>query len=140
MLRNTTADSLSASSYRTVPWIAGISLAIIGCGGESFSRHQISGNVTFQGQGVEYGTIIFEPDASIGKLAPTSYARIENGAFQTAAKESPTKGKYKVRVMGFDKSKMKTDVEPGEIVDTPELFPEHVLNVEIPPSQRAARY
>ena len=66
-------------------------------------------------------------------IAPTGFARIENGAFQTDQSESPTTGAYKVRVLGFDKSKMKANPAPGEIIDTPELFPEHVLQVEIPP-------
>jgi hypothetical protein len=104
-----------------------------GCGGEGFPRHQISGKVTYQGQPVEYGAIVFEPEASIGKIAPTGQARIENGAFKTDSTESPTTGAYKVRVTGFDKSKMKANPAPGEIIDTPELFPEHVLQVEIPP-------
>ncbi len=108
-------------------------LVLTGCGGEGFPRHQVSGKVTFQGNPVEYGAIVFEPDASIGKIAPTCHARIENGAFKTDSAESPTTGTYKVRVTGYDKSKMKPNPAPGEIVDTPELFPEHVLQVEIPP-------
>jgi hypothetical protein len=84
-------------------------LLLPGCG-EGFPRHRLSGKVTYQGKPVEYGTIVFEPEESIGKIAPTGFARIEN-----------------------DKSKMKLDAGPNEIIDTPELFPEHILRVEIPP-------
>ena len=75
---------------------------------------------------------MFEPDASVGKIAPTCFARIENGSYQTARAESPTTGKYKVRVMGYDKSKMKKDAAVGEIIELPELFPEYALEAEIP--------
>jgi hypothetical protein len=112
-----------------------LAMLLSGCGGEGFPRHQVSGKVTYEGKPVEYGTMIFEPDLSIGKIAPTCYARIENGAFKTDPAESPTTGAYKVRVMGFDKSKMKTNTSPEEIIDTPPLFPEHVLQVEIPPPE-----
>ena len=79
------------------------------------------------------GAIVFEPEASVGMIAPTSFARIEQGAYQTERKESPTTGKYKVRVMGYDKSKMRTDAAVGEIIEMPELFPEYQMQAEIPP-------
>jgi hypothetical protein len=93
----------------------------------------VTGKVTYQGQPVEYGAIVFEPEDSIGKIAPTCNARIENGAFRTELAESPTTGAYKVRVWGYDKSKMKTNTTAEEIVETPELFPEYNLRVDIPP-------
>lgn len=106
-----------------------------GCGGDGIKRHQVTGKVTFQGQPVEYGTIFFEPEASVGLIAPTSSARIEHGEYQTAKADSPTTGAYKVRVMGFDQSKMKKNTPPEEIIETPELFPAYTLSVEIPPPQ-----
>ena len=66
--------------------------------------------------------------------------RSQNGAYQTAPTESPTTGKYKVRVMGYDKSKMRTDAAPGEIIEMPELFPEYAFDAEIPPPGRQARH
>lgn len=111
--------------------------AATGCGGDGIVRHQVSGKVTFQGQAVQTGAVVFEPDASVGQIAPTTFARIADGAYETEHAESPTTGKYKVRVMGYDKSKMRTDAAPGEIIDLPELFPEFALEVEIPvPSGR----
>jgi hypothetical protein len=105
---------------------------LIGCGGDGIVRYPVAGKVTYQGQEVQAGAIIFEPDISVGQIAPTCFARIENGSFQTAHDESPTTGKYKVRVMGYDKSKMRTDAAPGEIIDLPELFPEYSLEANIP--------
>jgi hypothetical protein len=115
-------------------WAAALATCVIaaGCGGDGITRHQVQGSVTYSGQPVQDGAVVFEPDASIGKIAPTSFARIENGSYATARAESPTTGKYKVRVMGYDKSKMKKDAAVGEIIDLPELFPEYSLETEIP--------
>ena len=116
---------------KLLPVLLGASF--LGCGGDGITRHQVSGTVTYRGQIVKDGALVFEPNASIGMIAPTSFARIEQGSFQTEKKESPTTGTYKVRVMGYDKSKMRTDAAPGEIIEMPELFPEYQMQVEIPP-------
>jgi hypothetical protein len=114
-------------------FVLGLLVVVGGCGGDGIKRHQVSGSVKYEGQAVQDGALVFEPDASIGMVAPTCFARIEGGKFQTALSESPTTGKYKVRVMGYDKSKMRTDAAPGEIIEMPELFPEFDLQVDIPP-------
>jgi hypothetical protein len=112
--------------------LVGMGVFASGCTGDGIVRHQVSGKVTFQGQPVNDGAIILEPDASIGKIAPTSFARIENGSFRTTRAEGPTTGKYKLRIMGYDKSKMKKDAAVGEIVDLPELFPEYAIDIDVP--------
>ena len=118
-------------SRSALVWI-GLAATLAGCGGDGISRHQVSGTVTYQGQEVQDGAIVFEPDASIGRIAPTSFARVEKGRFQTDRAQSPTTGKYKVRVMGYDKSRMKKNPAQGEIIEMPELFPEYVLEADIP--------
>ncbi|MBI3462359.1 MAG: type II secretion system protein [Planctomycetes bacterium] len=35
----------------------------------------------------------------------------------------------------IDKSKMKQNTPPEEIIETPELFPAHTLSVQIPPPE-----
>ena len=128
--------SFSPFAFYKAVYVVTQSLAltlIVGCGGDGLVRHQVSGTVTFKGNKVEYGTMIFEPEASVGTIAPTGFARIENGDYKTAREESPIAGTYRVRVMGFDKSKMKKDAAPGEIIDTPSLFPEYQVQLEIPP-------
>jgi hypothetical protein len=82
-----------------------------GCGGDGITRHQVSGKVTYRGQEVIDGALVFEPDASIGQIAPTSFARIANGTYQTDRAESPTTGKYKVRVMGIPVPSGRLDIE-----------------------------
>jgi hypothetical protein len=106
-------------------------LAAVGCfGGDELERHQVSGTVTFQGTPVENGAIVFEPDISVGPLAPTTYARIERGEYETVLEDSPTRGAYQVRVTGVDEKKR--HVIDGVSV-APPIFREHILDVQIPP-------
>jgi hypothetical protein len=106
-----------------------------GCGGDGLSRSPVGGKVTYLGQPVASGAIVFEPTESVGMVAPTGSARIEDGQFQTAPDQSPIKGTYRVRVMGYDKAKLdkiKEKSAPGEAIEIPELFPEYRTEVEIP--------
>jgi hypothetical protein len=121
--------------FTRVAWLAAmIVVALAGCGGdEPFERYEITGQVSYQGKPVENGSIVFEPQASAGNLAPTAYGKIEGGEFTTPKEQGPTKGAYLVRVNGVDHSKMKPAAAPGEPVETPALFPEHRFEVEIPP-------
>ena len=119
---------------RSLAWYASVlfSFALAGCGGDGLDRRPVSGRVTYLGKPVEFGAIVFEPNESVGQIAPMGSARIENGEFQTAADQSPIKGAYRVRIMGYDKSKIKGDRAAGEAVEIPELFPEYRTEVEIP--------
>jgi hypothetical protein len=111
------------------------SVALAGCGGEGFRRHPVSGTVTYRGKPLGAGTITFEPTESVGKIAPTGTTRIENGTYQTPRDQSPTTGRYKVRVVGHD-PKMLADLEKNprkEFVGTLDLFPPFEITVDIPP-------
>jgi hypothetical protein len=115
----------------------GVLLALIalmpGCGGgDDFERFPISGTVTFGGAPVEYGSISFQPDETIGDVAPSVYASVEDGQYHTDEDEGPTRGRYHVHVFGFDKARMRLDVPPGTPIETPVLFPTYELEVDIP--------
>lgn len=109
-------------------------LVAIGCG-ERLPRHVVSGTVTYAGKPLEFGSITFEPTASVGKIAPTGTARIENGAFRTPQDQSPTTGRYTVRVVGHDpKIIAEREKNPRkEFVGTLDWFPPYELTVDIPP-------
>ena len=110
------------------------SLVMMGCGG-GVSRHQVSGTVTHMGKMVERGSITFEPTASVGKIAPTGTAKIENGKFETARDQSPTTGRYTVRVVVHDMNRIR-EMEQNpkkEFVGTLNWLPPYELTVEIPP-------
>jgi hypothetical protein len=107
----------------------------LGCGGDRFPRHPVSGTVTYGGKPLARGSITFEPTASVGTIAPTGTAKIENGTFRTAPDQSPTTGRYLVRVSGHD-PKMLAELEKNprkEFVGTLDLFPPYELTVDIPP-------
>jgi hypothetical protein len=116
-------------------WTLGFAaFVVLGCG-ESFPRHPVSGTVTYGGKTLAAGSITFEPTESVGKIAPTGMARIENGRFQTPRDQSPTTGRYVVRVVGHD-PKILAEIEKNpnkEFVGTLDMFPPYELTVDIPP-------
>jgi hypothetical protein len=71
----------------------------------------------------------------VGKVAPTGVSKIENGTYQTPRDQSPTTGRYTVRVVGHDMNIIRErEKNPSkEFVGTLDLFPPYELTVEIPP-------
>jgi hypothetical protein len=105
-----------------------------GCG-DGFPRHRVSGTVTHAGKPVERGSITFEPTESVGKIAPTGTAKIENGKFETERDQSPTTGRYIVRVIVHDMNIIR-EMEKNprkEFVGTLNQIPPYERTVEIPP-------
>ncbi|WP_428304062.1 hypothetical protein [Lacipirellula sp.] len=68
--------------------------AITGCNSAGSGRAAISGKVTFDGQPLKSGEIVFEPQGT-GRLG---IAQIIDGAYQMPAQQGPTPGKYLVRI------------------------------------------
>ena len=110
--------------------LAILCLVLAGCGGDGLERHRIRGTVTFEGKPVEFGAIFFEPTASVGKIAPTVYLAVRDGKYDAGSK-GPIAGKYRVVVGGMDKSRGRVD-DDG-ITHTPQLFNDHVFEVDMPP-------
>jgi len=79
------------------------SLFLVGCG-PSIERHPISGNVTYDGKPVEYGTIFFAPDTSKGAAGPQGMAEIRQGRYQTEAEKGPVSGPHVVKITGWNAS------------------------------------
>jgi hypothetical protein len=91
--------TLRVSAFATA---AGLALALLGCGGKP-ERVHISGKVTFQGNPVQYGNIVFEPDQSKGNRGPQGYAKItRQGTFDTAiAGTGPCPGPQVVTIEAY---------------------------------------
>ena len=66
----------------------------LGCGGSKFT--EVSGNVTFDGQPVNKGSISFLPAEGRG---PTAAAVIEQGRFSTRV----ATGRFKVQILAYRK-------------------------------------
>ena len=63
--------------------IVAIALAVVGCGGGSVSRVEVSGSATFGGRPIPGGRIYFTPDSKKGNDGPQGFAEIKNGKFDT---------------------------------------------------------
>lgn len=73
---------------------ATLALIVVGCNSQGAGRASVSGKVTFDGQPVGTGQIVFEPAGS-GRLG---IAQIVNGAYAMPAEQGPTSGSYIVRI------------------------------------------
>lgn len=76
---------------------------LAGCGSatDGPQRYRLSGKVTFNGQPVPAGQIIFEPDTSAGNSGPQGYAEIVDGAYRTDDK-GPVGGPQRIRISGYE--------------------------------------
>jgi hypothetical protein len=71
--------------------VAALALGVLGgCGRESGQvRYRVSGRITFAGEPVPYGEVLFTPDASKGNSGPQGIAIIKNGRYDTAGSRAP---------------------------------------------------
>ena len=82
-------------------WFA-VALSVAGCGGSNRTLYDVSGTVTFDGQPVPAGSIIFEPDVAAGNDGTQGHAEIKDGQFDTAiSQKGVTGGAYQARVRGY---------------------------------------
>lgn len=65
-------------------------------------RYRRSGSVTFHGQLVEKGEIVFIPDRSRGGSGPGSTVTFERGTFKTRDGQGVVSGPHIVQITGFD--------------------------------------
>ena len=79
-----------------------MAIAVAGCGAGSFPLHDLSGAVTYHGQPVTCGYLVFTPDAAKGNNGPGTSAEIENGRFKTRPGEGTIGGPHIVSINGFD--------------------------------------
>jgi hypothetical protein len=95
-------------------------LALLGCSGPP--RTTVSGKVTFDGQPLASGQIVFEPQGT-GRLG---IAQISAGAYTMPAEHGPTAGAYVVRITANRPSGRKTKAGLGangpSLVDRHEQF------------------
>lgn len=74
-------------------------LTLLGCGRGGPERYELSGAISYDGQPVENGDIIFSPlDSATGKA---SGGPIVAGRYSIASHEGPTAGKYRVEIIAM---------------------------------------
>jgi len=91
-------------------WLSGTSLLMVflfllsGCHAQTDGpeRFDLAGKVTYRGEPVPSGSIMFEPDFEKGNSGPGSYAIIQNGTYRTEPDKGVVGGPYLARIQGFD--------------------------------------
>jgi hypothetical protein len=106
----------------------------VGCNSSSTEGFHVSGQVTFNGQPVPRGTIIFEPDTSQGNSGTAGYADIVDGAYNTAETGKGTPGGAMVlRINGFDgNAKPEAELPYGQL-----LFQDFQMPASLPKEPNA---
>ena len=86
-----------------VPALALVTALLVGCEKRgSDALYEISGSVTFAGQPVPAGRIVFEPDEAQGAAGMVSIADIENGIYRTRPRRGFGGGPCRVTIYGTD--------------------------------------
>jgi hypothetical protein len=93
------------------------------------TRYSIKGSVSFRGQPVPIGRIVFEPDAKAGKDGPPAVAEVLNGRYETGLRFGGVGGPHIVVIEGFD-SPGPGGLGPDDAAKP--LFPEYRTTVELP--------
>lgn len=104
-----------------------LALVLLGCvlmgcgGGDELPKFHVSGKVTFAGQPIKFGTIVFDPDRS--NPGPQGTAEIHDGAYDTKKQgQGVIPGKFIVRITGFDKAG-----DPSSETPNTPLFEEYAV-------------
>lgn len=92
-------------------------------------RHVVQGKVTFRGEPVPVGRIIFEPDPAAGIDGPPGVAEILNGTYETDRRFGAITGRHIVRIEGFE-APGPQPLGPDDALKP--LFREYQTTVELP--------
>jgi len=77
-------------------------LIVAGCSRQDGPpRYRVTGTITYDGQPVPQGSILFLPDSSKGNDGPGGSAKIVDGKFDTKTGQSPIGGPHRVMIEGF---------------------------------------
>jgi hypothetical protein len=105
--------------------------AVVGCDtGER--RYRLSGSVTFNGQPVPEGYIVFEPDGSQGNQGGPGRAKILDGKYDTGLEGNVgvLGGPHLIRIQGFDKKI--TGASTQEVALPKSLFTDYSVSENLP--------
>lgn len=107
------------------------SCALSGCGTGERAYH-LSGNVTFKGQPVPQGHIIFEPDSSKGNSGAPGRSKIVDGKYDTRSEDGMgiVGGPHVIRIVGM--SGNVTGASKGEVGLPSMLFPQYTISEDLP--------
>lgn len=105
-------------------------MLLVGCGGgDSTTRYDVAGTVTFDGKPVPAGVLLFTPDATKNNRGPTGVAEIKDGKYDTRQDGKGTVGgPHTVVISGSDGIPL-----PQEELPTGRpLFTDYKTTVDLP--------
>ncbi len=80
-----------------------LALFICGCAEKGPKRYRIHGTVTYKGEPVPIGTIMYEPDSSKDNSGPAGSAAIKDGKFDSDLDgKGFSGGPQRITIQGFD--------------------------------------
>lgn len=108
---------------------------LAGCGG-GIQRSDIKGNVTFDGQPVVFGEIVFIPEQG-----PSGTASIVDGEYDTAVDggQGIVAGPHRVLITGYENELLSTGDEladAGEELNQPPLFLNYEITTDLSPGTK----
>jgi hypothetical protein len=102
-----------------------------GCSEPRVGRFDLTGQVTYRGQPVPKGYMIFTPDREKGNSGPAAKSTIVNGQYETIKGLGVVGGPHVVSIVGTDG----VPYDQGEGVMNPmgrPMFPEYKAHVDLP--------
>jgi len=111
-----------------------LSLSLSGCGGGKTCH--LSGSVTFKGNPVPEGYIVFEPDGSQGNSGQSGYSKILDGKYNTRNSDGMpvVGGPHVIRIVAHSARVQAGTLGGGggEVDLPPLLFPPYSFNQDLP--------
>lgn len=135
-----TIRQLGCARREGLHWFCLLALAMSpGCWSPSneIVRYAIDGEVTFNGQPIPVGEIVFEPDFAQGNRGPASSATILKSQFSIPARRGVIGGPYIVRIKGYGPPPRGNNLDENA---GNELFPEHLISMEIPARSSSQKF
>jgi len=86
-----------------------LAILCVGCFNSGPDYHQVSGNVTFNGQPVPLGEVSFTPNSAEGNSGPSVVCPINEGKYQSPAGRGVVGGAYIAVISGFQKASPSND-------------------------------
>jgi hypothetical protein len=106
-----------------LPCLLTILVATLGCSSEPFERASAKGQVTFSGQPIAKGTIVFVPQGD--KPGASATADVVDGKYELPKQRGPSVGTHRVEILATrvrGKQEAGMPYPPGTLVDMTEQY------------------